>query len=350
MSEILQSIAVNEFIDPFEVRLQRTTEGLRLDLSDLPSIEPMLIGRPVHEVPDLVKHLCGICPVPHHLAGVAALEQVMGIDHLSEAAHLTRLVLLLGSNIEQLGLMRKLPPFIALGKSIKATAGCVSHFPDIAIPGGVRQEVDWSALRSIDLPANPPAEQPLPPFAGATVSLMPHPLAQRVFVDKPGAPVHLTPREFMEASVVSTLRFGGEELQYRVPGASLAGSLRILSQAIRGEMEFVDPPVVESGRGIGLVDGPRGLLAHEYFTDANGALLTARILTPTQQNEGWLTQLLNEVDAAAPTEDNREGFEKAIRMVNPCLPIVQAPEGTMRIRIEGGEGDVPGHSGEDTPH
>lgn len=350
MSDFLQRIAVNEFIDPFEVRLQRTPKGLQLDLSALPAIEPMLIGRPVREVPDLVKHLCGICPVPHHLAGVMALEQVMGIDEIPEAAQVTRLVLLLGSNLEQLGMMRKLPTFIALGKAIKATAGCSTHFPDVAVPGGVRKEVDWSALRAIDLPSKPPEPTAPPAFDGASTFLSPHPLGPQVCVEKLGFSQFLSPAEFMQASAVPMLNIGGEQVIYRVLGASIAKTLHTLERVISGNIEFAQAEPLQSGHGIGLVDGPRGLLAHEYFADAHGALISARILTPTVQNEAWLTQLLNKVDAAHDTESNGRDFEQAIRLVNPCLPIVQAPEGAMRIRIDGGEEDVPRHPGEDSAH
>ena len=72
-----------------ELKLQ-TLLGLR-------QIEGILIGRRYFEVPIVVSRICGICPVPHILAGVTALEKALDIK-VSEQTILLR-KLLLAANI-----------------------------------------------------------------------------------------------------------------------------------------------------------------------------------------------------------------------------------------------------------
>ncbi len=57
--------------------------------------EAFLVGRKFEEVPELVQRICGICPHPHHLSAVRAVEQAMGIQ-VSEQTHHLRHLLLLG--------------------------------------------------------------------------------------------------------------------------------------------------------------------------------------------------------------------------------------------------------------
>ena len=57
--------------------------------------EAFLVGRRYDEVPELVQRICGICPHPHHLSAVRAVEMAMGIQ-VSEQTHLLRHLLLLG--------------------------------------------------------------------------------------------------------------------------------------------------------------------------------------------------------------------------------------------------------------
>lgn len=63
------TLRLDQFVDPFEAKVVYTDSGAYFDLSGLPRLDPMLVGRNVAEVPDIVKRLCGLCPVAHHLAG-----------------------------------------------------------------------------------------------------------------------------------------------------------------------------------------------------------------------------------------------------------------------------------------
>ena len=96
---------------------------------------------------------------------------------------------------------------------------------------------------------------------------------------------------------------------------------------------------MKPGTGIGVVDGPRGLLAHEYEVDEAGTVTGCRILTPTAQNEGWLAGMLRASLAAAGDGDaDREAWaEAAIRAADPCLPCTSAPEGGMGVTVDDAE-------------
>lgn len=72
-----------------ELKIQ-TLLGLR-------QIEGILIGRRYFEVPIVVSRICGICPVPHILAAITALEKALDVK-VSEQTVLLR-KLLLASNI-----------------------------------------------------------------------------------------------------------------------------------------------------------------------------------------------------------------------------------------------------------
>jgi NAD-reducing hydrogenase large subunit len=92
-----------------------------------------------------------------------------------------------------------------------------------------------------------------------------------------------------------------------------------------------DQALDQAGRcGVGWVDGARGLLVHRYRVDAAGAVDQALILTPTAQNEYWLSRLLL---AAVKRQAGEPGLELAIREADPCLPCVAAPPGRMGVVV-----------------
>jgi NAD-reducing hydrogenase large subunit len=87
--------------------------------------------------------------------------------------------------------------------------------------------------------------------------------------------------------------------------------------------------------GVGWVDGPRGLLVHRYVSGAGGVASAVTILTPTAQNEPWLSGLLRAVIDASPAgRPDRMGLEDAIREADPCLPCSSAPPGTMELHVD----------------
>ena len=99
------TLRLDQFVDPNEATVIYTRDDsgtvidARFDLSGLPRLDPMLIGSPAADVPDIVKRLCGICPVTHHLAGTRALDALIDAP-ITPAARAVRALLHHGSLID----------------------------------------------------------------------------------------------------------------------------------------------------------------------------------------------------------------------------------------------------------
>lgn len=142
-------VRLNQIVDgtgaTVEVQLDADGSVLaaRFVLDGMPRIEPLLVGRPVANVPGIVERLCGICPTSHHLAGIRALEALTGAPRLTTTAALMRRLLHHGSVLRTHA--QALTPVDAtrardLGAfalQVQAAAGADSHFPRCAVLGGV---------------------------------------------------------------------------------------------------------------------------------------------------------------------------------------------------------------------
>jgi F420-non-reducing hydrogenase large subunit len=102
----------------------------------------------------------------------------------------------------------------------------------------------------------------------------------------------------------------------------------------------------KGGRGIGVVEAPRGTLAHEYDLTRNGQLKNMKLIIPTQVNNAAIN--LNVKDAA--TEFIHHGeikpgllnrIEMVIRAYDPCIKCAtrQANE-DLKIEIRNSEGKL----------
>jgi coenzyme F420-reducing hydrogenase alpha subunit len=99
-------------------------------------------------------------------------------------------------------------------------------------------------------------------------------------------------------------------------------------EALRVIAEYEPPPephveaTPRAGRGMAVTEAPRGSLYHRYETDAEGKIVTARIVPPTSQNlkriedDLWeyLPQILDQ-----PVDDITWRAEQAIRNYDPCI-------------------------------
>ena len=102
---------------------------------------------------------------------------------------------------------------------------------------------------------------------------------------------------------------------------------------------------------MGVVDGPRGVLAHCYQAGSDGIITDCLIMTPTAHNEYWLTTMLTEQlrnhpgalatagASAASAASNAgagegSGIEKSIWAADPCLPCSSAPAGLMSFQVQ----------------
>ncbi|WP_448852830.1 nickel-dependent hydrogenase large subunit [Corynebacterium sp. 335C] len=444
------TLDLGQLVDPFEARIvvDRDASGgvaaARFDLSGLPRLDPVLAGRDVAGVPDTVKMLCGLCPVAHHLAGVRALESAdagagerdaAGVrdaagarDDGASAAPLpagadaVRRLLHHGSMLDQiaprlLGLDRDAAVALKkLGKAAMAAAGCPGHFPDVAVPGGVRGPADAALLEELAETAPAAADRaaelaaraadadgawedrwdgwnvvladaaggidplgdhvlavrggdrvllPLPDFDARVAETRPGDAAPRPVLDLPGH----GPVEYRVGPVARSRAAGLADGPAAAQARTLAESAAAVAGLVvtrRGDLLGAETPDAagrgwDAGapvRGVGAVDGPRGLLVHAYDGDGAGRLASCRILTPTAQNEPWLARMLADAvaavsgdpasgdaasgDAASGGAPGRAypGLETAIRAADPCLPVSSAPAGAMGLTVEDAPADA----------
>lgn len=413
-------INLGEIIDPMEGRIVVTHDSsgrphARFDLQGLPRVDAMLEGQTALAALTMTEHLCGICPVAHHLAGTRALDALSGLPPIAPAAQLTRRLLHYGSIVEAHSLrflMQDRDAGVTLkrvSKKMLVAAGSPGHFPATAVPGGVSVWPTTPALcdLSADLAAaRDTAERlcdsalaPHPEtvttgdFAGADVALIDANGAPDVFGTKvrvmrdtntidefdfsqwnervteeiPGSPA---PRPYLRADgpengryrvgpiaqlsigTLPTSRAAAAQERWLAGARDAAGARAImtlhvlertetlteqLTELVEGSNmgELVDPATVQftPGSGTGLVDGPRGILAHTYTIGADGTIQAARILTPTAQNEPWLAQLLTQASALDQAQQ-AGAWEQSIREADPCLPISSAPAGQMGLKVE----------------
>jgi len=101
---------------------------------------------------------------------------------------------------------------------------------------------------------------------------------------------------------------------------------------------------VKAGRGVGVVEAPRGTLIHEYEVDAKGIVRKANLIIATQQNYHSINKSLEQAANAYATGKTEaellNAVEFAVRCHDPCLSCATHAVGQMPISIEmrrGGE-------------
>lgn len=98
-------------------------------------------------------------------------------------------------------------------------------------------------------------------------------------------------------------------------------ALKLVQGYVEPDKPYVDAPV-RAGEGHGCTEAPRGICYHRYKIDKDGAVLDARIVPPTAQN-----QKVIELDLAKVVEQNlaeddeaiKWRCEQAIRNYDPCI-------------------------------
>jgi F420-non-reducing hydrogenase large subunit len=100
----------------------------------------------------------------------------------------------------------------------------------------------------------------------------------------------------------------------------------------------------KAGRGIGVVEAPRGTLAHEYVLTKNGRLKNMKLIIPTQVNNAAIN--MNVKDAA--TEFIHEGevkpgllnrIEMVIRAYDPCIKCAtRTIDSGLRVEVRNSHG------------
>lgn len=74
-------------------------EDAYFQVTELRGFERFCIGRPVEEMPRIVPNICGVCPTPHNLASLKAVDMVYGVAP-TETAKLIRKLQLMAAYVE----------------------------------------------------------------------------------------------------------------------------------------------------------------------------------------------------------------------------------------------------------
>lgn len=167
-----------------KVRIELDDAGDVIDahahLTEFRGFETFLIGRHISRVPFIVPRICGVCPTPHHLASVKALDAGLQVEP-TETARMLRELMLMGAYIhdhtlhllvlagpdilladmppERRGfteLYNRFPEVVkeavgvrAVGQRIVATLGVQATHPCTAVPGGISKSLSKNARDSL---------------------------------------------------------------------------------------------------------------------------------------------------------------------------------------------------------
>ncbi len=80
----------------------------------------------------------------------------------------------------------------------------------------------------------------------------------------------------------------------------------------------------QEGCGCAATEAPRGLLFHEYHVDADGKIVSGRIIPPTSQNQRQIERdvtdyLTGRLQAAASRDEMAVDCERLVRTYDPCI-------------------------------
>jgi coenzyme F420-reducing hydrogenase alpha subunit len=108
---------------------------------------------------------------------------------------------------------------------------------------------------------------------------------------------------------------------------------RILDRLLSARLALEDRTYpLRAGRGVGLVEAPRGLLMHEYVVDAKGYITDSNLIIPTNQNqaniEADMRKLVPEI-IDRPQEEIAHLLEMLLRAYDPCISCA-----THALRVE----------------
>jgi NAD-reducing hydrogenase large subunit len=126
---------------------------VRLHIVEFRGFEKFVQGRPFWEIPVMVQRLCGICPVSHHLAASKAMDQVVGVDHLTPAAEKLRRLMHYGQILQShaLHFYHLSSPDLLFGfdsdMAKRNIVGLAAEHPDIAKQGVLLRKFGQEVIR-----------------------------------------------------------------------------------------------------------------------------------------------------------------------------------------------------------
>jgi len=104
---------------------------------------------------------------------------------------------------------------------------------------------------------------------------------------------------------------------------ALEDSLILIDEILaRGLKEESNVVKVRAGRGIGVVEAPRGILFHDYTYNDNGVLTKANCIIPTNQNHNNIQkdmEALVPLILSHPEDEIRHTLEMLVRAYDPCI-------------------------------
>ncbi|MCG6866794.1 MAG: Ni/Fe hydrogenase subunit alpha [Thiogranum sp.] len=128
-------------------------QQVRLHIVEFRGFEKFIQGRPYWEIPVMVQRLCGICPVSHHLAAAKALDQVVGVDHLTPTADKIRRLMHYGQILQShaLHFFHLSSPDLLFGfdsdVARRNIVGVAAKYPDIARQGVLLRRFGQEVIR-----------------------------------------------------------------------------------------------------------------------------------------------------------------------------------------------------------
>ncbi len=339
-----------------------------------------LAGRPVAEVPGLLRRLFPLCGTAHTVAAVTAIETALGLAPAPAQRAFRELMLVAEhANAVAWRLLIDWPPllgaaadprayatFLRAGAPIAAgaerlqqiggaalrpsraeiaraaavlSAMLVALFPEAAdaalsfdaleaaLQGGASVPARLIARARVDLPVHY-GRHDRPMFASAEADWFAARLAQgSEFSDAPtldGAPAEVGPLAALRHPLVGeALAHWGQGLATRLLAAALdalvvAGRLRTV-----GELVVADDPVAvdttRPGRGAGVVETARGPLADWVEVDG-GRVRTLRSVAPTEWNFHPDGPFRAALEAAPDIADPVAGVRLMAASFDPCVP------------------------------
>ncbi len=125
----------------------------RLHIVEFRGFEKFVQGRPFWEIPVMVQRLCGICPVSHHLAASKAMDQIVGVDHLTPTAEKLRRLMHYGQILQShaLHFFHLSSPDLLFGfdsdLAKRNIVGIAAAYPDIAKQGVLLRKFGQEVIR-----------------------------------------------------------------------------------------------------------------------------------------------------------------------------------------------------------
>jgi len=343
------------------------TEIKRCDLEIVESprfFEVLLKDRPYDEAPRISCRICGICSVGHATASVAAVEAALGIVPGPKLRRLRRLnmagewlqshilhvcflvapdafgaasiVPLVGSHpdvVKRALRLKRLANDICCTVSgrhvmpISYHAGWMGHWPgpaelraleeqlvaaeeDLDALVGLFAGFTWPAVeRRTELLAALEEGGAYPMMGGALHSSLGGVTAPESYRDV--RPDSANPFDYVAAQLVESVQAHQEALDQVAA---------LLSDP--APEEPVRPARTHGGRGVGMVEVPRGTLVHDYVIGGDGRITSANCIIPTSQNlasiEGDMRAFLPSL-VSKPSADIAHALEMLVRAYDPCV-------------------------------